>query len=251
MSAQVTVENVSLNIPVFMPGQMRLFRKTNLGFTVGGRIERSEKRVFVHALSDLSFRLGPGDHLGLLGHNGAGKTTLLKLLAGIYPPTRGTVRIDGSIGCLINVSIGMTEDMTGYECVRYYAQVVAAGARPWREIADEVAEFTELGDFMAMPIRTYSAGMRTRLAAAIITCERHDILLLDELIGAGDAGFQAKFKSRLEDFIEYASILVLASHSSDLLRQYCKYGLVMNKGQAAFLGPIEQAIAFHEGEEAA
>jgi ABC-2 type transport system ATP-binding protein/lipopolysaccharide transport system ATP-binding protein len=244
----IELDRVSLNIPVSL-GQRRLFRKSTLTSAVGGRLTAQKDTIVVDALNDVSIKLSRGEHLGLIGHNGAGKSTLLKLIAGIYPPSRGNVQVEGSIGCLINMNLGMSEDMSGYEYVRYFASILSKNQMDWEDLAKDVADFTELGDFMEMPIRTYSLGMRTRLAAALITAEKHDILLIDEGIGAGDAKFQAKFRSRLTNFLEQAQMLVIASHSMDLLLKYCTKGLILNKGSVEYLGPIQDALERQFGKK--
>lgn len=244
----VDIVNAKLKIPVKGAGQQRLFSPSALRTAIGGKLSVEKGNVAVQALDGVSFSLRPGEHLGLMGHNGAGKTTLLRLLAGIYPATSGTVSIRGDVGCLINMSLGMSEDMTAIACVKYFANFVASRRLDWQDLLEDIAEFTELGDFMNMPLRTYSAGMRTRLIAGLVTADRHDVLIMDEAIGAGDAAFQSRFQKRLTGFLDDAKILILASHSVELLRQYCTVGMVLSHGKMEFVGPINEAIDRHFGE---
>lgn len=243
--AEIQIENVSLDIPVFVPGQQRLIRAPKVAAKVGARISSSHGKITVAALRNINLHLKQNEHLAIIGHNGAGKSTLLRVIAGIYPPTTGSVRVVGSIGCLIEMSIGMSEDMTGVEYVKYHTAVFANDLGQWRDVVNEVADFTELGPFMDMPIRTYSTGMRTRLAAALATAWPRDILVIDEGIGAGDAAFHAKFETRLRNFLQSASLLVFASHSTQLLQLYCSKGLVLERGEMKFFGPLDDALAYY------
>ncbi|HZP76268.1 MAG TPA: ABC transporter ATP-binding protein [Pseudolabrys sp.] len=234
-----------MNIPVFMPGQQRFLRPSNLLPKIGGRISSENGKISVNALKKVTLDLNERENLALIGHNGAGKSTLLKVIAGIYPPSTGKVDVVGSVGCLLELGLGMSEDMTGLECVRYRAAVFANNLSDWRLIAEEIAEFTELGDYMQMPIRTYSSGMRARLAAALTTAWPRDILIIDEGIGAGDAAFQSRFSARLNRFMEQARLLIMASHDPGLLELYCTRGAVMEHGEIKFHGDLADALAYY------
>ena len=196
----------------------------------------------MQALKGVSFELKRGEHLGLIGHNGAGKSTLLKVLAGIYPPSQGEVLVTGSIGCVFDMGAGITPEMTGYECVKFQHMLFGDPNQEWQNLAEDVAEFTDLGDYLELPIRTYSEGMRARLVAALATSWRRDVLLIDEGIGAGDQAFQEKLSRRVRCLLESAGLLVLASHSLDLLRTYCTRGLVLVQGEVRMIGELEDAI---------
>lgn len=247
----IHVHAASVRIPVFMPGQQRLLRKPRLLSTVGSPVDTSGGRIHVEALTKIDLSLSRGQHLGLLGHNGSGKSTLLRLLAGIYPPTTGTVETNGTIGCLFDTGTGATPDMTAREVIKNHIMIRRGLTPGWRDIADEVEAFSELGTFVDLPMRTYSDGMRARLMAALATAWPRDILLMDEGIGAGDAAFHERFARRLENHMGAAGLLVVASHNMDLLRQYCSLGLVLKRGTALHFGPIETAIAEYERSVAA
>ena len=241
----IKLDRVSLSIPIVSSGQDRLLRRPAFLSNVGGGLSRSNGKVHVDALKNISLELVEGEHIALIGHNGAGKTTLLRVVAGIYPATYGEVSTQGSIGCVFEGGGGISPDLTGRECIKYYSLIYGRGDFHWREVEADVGEFTELGGFLDLPMRTYSSGMLARLSAALATAWRQDILLVDEGIGAGDQAFQKKFAARLHSFMTSAGILMLASHTTDLLRQYCKKGLVLVHGTALFYGDIEDALKFY------
>ncbi len=242
---KVTLKDVHLHIPVFAPNQLRLIRKSLFSSAIGGNIGEQNGKVHVHALQGVSFELKQGEHLALIGRNGSGKTTLLKLIAGIYPATSGDVMTQGSLGCLIDLEAGITPEMTGYECIQFQHLMLGDPNEDWHKTAEEVADFTELGGFLELPVRTYSAGMRARLTAAIATAWPRDILLIDEGIGAGDSAFQDKFQARVNNLLEKAGLLLIASHSPDLLRKYCSLGLVLLHGEVRMLDNLETALDYY------
>jgi ABC-2 type transport system ATP-binding protein/lipopolysaccharide transport system ATP-binding protein len=188
----------------------------------------------------LSFR--HGDRVGLVGHNGAGKTTLLRVLAGIFEPTIGTATIMGHAAPLFDVALGMDPESTGYENIVLRGLFLGLTHKQIDARVDEIAEFTELGTFLELPIRTYSAGMRMRLAFAVSTSIDPDILLLDEGIGAGDAAFLEKANKRLKEFTKRAAIIVLASHSEGLIRQMCDIAILMEHGKVLRQGKTEEIL---------
>lgn len=244
----ILLDDVHLKIPIIAPSQRRLFRKPTFMTSVGGRLGVDGSKVYVEALKGISLDLKRGNNLALIGHNGAGKSSLLRLIAGIYPPSRGRLRTQGSIGCLLEVGAGVSEEMTGRECIKYETIIHGKPEQDWRDVEADVSQFTDLGGFLDLPIRTYSAGMRIRLSAALATAWQHDILLMDEGIGAGDRTFQEKFEQRLDAMIEKSGLLVFASHNSDMLRKYCSHGLVLVHGVVQFRGTVEAALDFYESK---
>jgi ABC-2 type transport system ATP-binding protein/lipopolysaccharide transport system ATP-binding protein len=249
-NTSITLRNVSLSIPIFSANQRRLLRKPSFLSPVGGTIANQDGKMYIRALRGISFSVSRGEHLALIGHNGAGKSTLLKVLGGMYPPSSGTVSVSGSIGCLFEMGAGAQPEMTGYECIRLQHLIHNDMGADWREAAEEIAEFTELGEFLHLPLRTYSAGMHARLIAAIATAWPRDILLIDEGIGAGDEAFQNKFAARIEKFLSSAGLLIIASHSEMLLRKYCARGLVLVHGEAHMNGTLDEALAYYADERA-
>lgn len=229
--ARIACENVSVRIPLYTASHLTL---TNAALRVGtgGRLACESGRIpEVLALDGVSLDLGPGTRLGLTGHNGAGKTTLLRVMAGILPPTSGTVSTHGRIAVLINPSMGLSPEITGREAIRIQSLIAGASRSEHARALDEIIDFTELGPFVDLPISTYSAGMRTRLAFSTATAYSADIVLIDEGIGAGDAAFRVKAKERLTRWLGAAGIVVLASHSETLINEICDRKLRLDHGR--------------------
>jgi ABC-2 type transport system ATP-binding protein len=248
--SRIVAKNLSVDFPVI--GASRSFRSEVLAGKVGGLLRRSGTGaeptggiVKVQALEDLTFWLEEGDRLGLIGHNGAGKSTLLRVLAGSYKPTRGTLEVDGSVVPLLSLGVGMDNDFNGYDNILFYGLYMGLTRKEIAERSRDIAEFTELGDFLNLPTRTYSAGMLLRLSFAIATSIAPDILLIDEVFGAGDASFYDKAKKRMEKMLEASSLLVIATHSMAIIADYCTKGAVMDKGRLAFLGSTADAIKYY------
>lgn len=209
-------------------------------------MEDSEGRIpIVQALDNLNLTLDHGTKVGLVGHNGAGKTTLLRVLAGIYEPNEGTVDVEGQVAPMFDQSLGMDPESSGFENIVLRGLCLGMSKREIIARTDEIAKFTELGDFLNLPIRTFSDGMRTRLAFAISTAIQPDILLLDEGIAAGDAAFLAKANKRLEAFTEQASIIVLASHSNTLISRMCTSAILLEHGRLLAQGATDEILAIY------
>ncbi|MES2536072.1 MAG: ABC transporter ATP-binding protein [Pseudomonadota bacterium] len=202
----------------------------------------------VHALKNISVDIRAGERVGLLGHNGAGKSTFLKMVAGLYPISAGTRTVEGTVRSLFDLSLGFEPDASGRENILYRGLLLGLSPRFMREVEEEVIAFAGLGEFIDYPIKTYSAGMQVRLAFAISTAVGGDVLLLDEVIGAGDASFMAKAKQRIGQLIEQSEILILASHDFGALQSLCERGLVFHHGELIFDGPVRQAIACYKSE---
>lgn len=249
-SNYIDVKNVTVDIPIF--DSNRSFRRTlchrYLG-KLGGQIQQANGgHVYVRALQGINFRLEEGDRLGLIGHNGAGKSTLLNVLAGIYQPHIGFVDISGKVTPLFNPSLGLDTDDTGYENIYTMGMYHGLTKQEIDSKRDEIIQFSELGDFIHSPVRTYSSGMLLRLSFAIVTSLHPEILLLDEGIGAGDAGFAHKARQRLESFYEKISILVVASHSDALIREMCNKAILLEHGRMVTFGPVDEVLkVYHEG----
>jgi lipopolysaccharide transport system ATP-binding protein len=197
----------------------------------------------VHALKKISLEIRGGERVGLLGHNGAGKSTFLKMVAGLYPISAGTRVVEGTVRSLFDLSLGFEPDATGRENILYRGLLLGLSPKFMRDIEEEIVAYADLGEFIDYPIKTYSAGMQVRLAFAISTAVGGDVLLLDEVIGAGDANFMAKAKRRILDLVEQSEILILASHDFSALQSLCQRGIVLHHGDVAFDGPITAAVA--------
>jgi ABC-type polysaccharide/polyol phosphate transport system ATPase subunit len=201
------------------------------------------------ALDHLDLLIGHGERIGLLGHNGSGKTTLLRLLGGIYSPTAGRIQRDGPpLAPVIEQSLGFSQELTGLQLARFSHRLYRAASQSWDDYRTAIEAFTELGDALATPIKTWSLGMRTRLSFALITFRDVQGLALDEGLAAGDQWFQRKARSHLDRFIEAAGTLVLASHSEDLLRRYCTRGLILERGRLVYDGSLFRALQLYKGQ---
>jgi ABC-type polysaccharide/polyol phosphate transport system ATPase subunit len=241
----IRLRNVSLDFPIYQ-GSSRSLKKALLASSTHGNLARDAlDRINVRALSDVSFEIANGDRVGLIGLNGAGKTTLLKVLAGVYEPSQGRLVSSGTVSSLLDTQVGLSADATGRENIILRGMYMGIHPHDMRERAAEVAEFTELGHYLDMPVRTYSAGMMVRLAFAISTCIRPDILIMDEWLTAGDAQFLAKAQRRIEDFVRGSSILVLASHSTQLVERWCSRGILLHQGRVLSMGPTKDVIAMY------
>jgi ABC-2 type transport system ATP-binding protein/lipopolysaccharide transport system ATP-binding protein len=236
--ASILLENVSVSFPVYS-SSTRSLKNRLIQTATGGQIRAdgaSQRISIVQALQDINLSLQSGDRIGLVGHNGAGKTTLLRVLGGIYEPNCGHVSVEGSVVPLFDISLGMDQESTGYENIILRGLFLGLTRQQIKSRMDEIAEFTELGDFLNLPIRTYSAGMQMRLAFAVSTSVIPDILLRDEGIGAGDASFMQKASERLKHFTEQVSIIVLSSHSEELISSMCSKAVLMEHGQILSVG---------------
>jgi lipopolysaccharide transport system ATP-binding protein len=221
------------------------FKERSLKTMLASAVKRSETRTKVediHALKNVSLSIFPGERVGLLGHNGAGKSTFLKMLAGLYPISSGNRDVVGTVRSLFDISLGFEPEASGRENILYRGLLLGLTPKFMREIEREVVEFADIGEFIDYPIKTYSAGMQVRLAFAISTAVGGDILLLDEVIGAGDANFMLKARKRIRELVEKAEILLLASHDFTTLREICGRGLVFHHGQIIFDGEIDKAV---------
>jgi lipopolysaccharide transport system ATP-binding protein len=206
--------------------------RTSLKDLVLRRLTRrsSNPWIEINALKNLNLHFGEGERIGLMGHNGAGKSTLLKVLAGVYPVTGGEVTVDGHIHSLLDIGVGIEADANGWDNILYRCLVQGDTPVKAREKSDAIAEFSELGDALNMPVRFYSSGMSVRLLFSIATTIEPEILLLDEILGAGDAGFQEKARRRMMDLIDRARILIIASHDPKTLARLCTRVLWLDHG---------------------
>ena len=219
--ANISLINVGLDIPIYSPGIRSLKKKILQGITGGNLYQGDQGPVVVRALQNINLELKHGDRVGLLGHNGAGKSTLLRVLSSIYKPTNGQVSINGHVASLIDVSLGIDSEATGRENIFIRAALLGLSKKQINEQLEEIIEFTELGNFIDMPVRTYSSGMHLRLAFSVSTVIKPEILIMDEWLSVGDEKFNRKAESRIQKMIEQTSLLIVTSHSKQLLLKTC------------------------------
>lgn len=218
----VTFDRVTVQYPVYT-NRNRSLRNHLVRVSTGGKVEREAAGVqLITALDSVSFALRDGDRVGLVGHNGAGKSTLLRTMAGVYTPVSGAVTTVGRVATMLELGAGLDTELTGYENITRMSRLLGRSAGEVEVALPQIEEFTQLGDFLNLPVRTYSSGMTTRLMFAVATSTEPDILLLDEVFGAGDAEFQVHARERMEALIQNVGIFVFASHEHDKLRQYCR-----------------------------
>lgn len=248
--ATVAVEAVDVEFPIYH-GNSRSLKRTVFAAASGRLQQDARHRVVVQALRAVSFRVGSGERIGLVGHNGAGKTTLLRTLAGIYEPAVGRVHVRGTLGALLDTGLGMNPEMTGRENIVLRGLTNGLAGPAIKRLEAEVQDFAELGAFLDLPLRFYSSGMVVRLGFALATAIRPEVLLMDEWFLAGDAAFMDKAKARLEDMVRGADILVLSSHNSAVIRDWSTRVLWMDQGRVRQDGDTEAVMAAYEADTAA
>ncbi len=244
---RIETRDASVEFPIF-DAKSRSLKKAVLG-VVGGNIASDQKVPVIQALRDISVTIEEGDRVALVGHNGAGKSTLLRLLSGIYEPVRGTAIVEGRVAPVFDLGVGMDPEISGYENILIRGLFLGMSRKQMEARVDDIAEFTELGDFLSMPLRTYSTGMRVRLALGVVTSIDPEILLLDEGIGAVDAAFLEKARDRLGELVSRAGLLVFASHSDEFLRQLCTSAIWMEHGQVKQQGGLREVLTAYKGKD--
>ncbi|MFN9279791.1 MAG: ABC transporter ATP-binding protein [Betaproteobacteria bacterium] len=243
--ASIVLDRVSLDFPIFSAKSTSI-RHQLIRIGTGGLIGSDGGHRVVTALQDISISLSDGARIGLIGHNGSGKSTLMRLIGGIYHPTRGTARVQGRVSTIFELGVGADPDLPGLENILRIGVMMGLRHRKVVEMVPEIAAFTELGEFLDLPVRTYSAGMAMRLYFAMALFSDPEILLIDEVFGAGDAAFQKRALARLEQQIFDAHIFVFATHSADLLRKFCDRCIVMHHGRMVCFDETDRALAEYE-----
>lgn len=240
MTEIVKLTGVELRYPIYSIRANSL-RNTLANMAVGGKLLKDgQDIVYVEALSNVTFSLSEGDRLGIVGHNGAGKTTLLKVIAGIFEPDRGVVEVQGRISSMIDIGLGLDATLTGRENIVAMGRMRGYPTKQVLELIPAITEFSELGTYIDLPVKTYSAGMKARLVFAVGTTLEPDVLLLDEWIGAGDADFHARAAERMQQILSQSRVLVLATHNFGLIKRVCNKVLVLNGGRQEFLGTVKE-----------
>ena len=248
----MTIEAISLELdyPIYGYGALSL-KKSMLGLaarTVGGGLwANNADKLVVRALQGVSFKLEDGDRLALIGHNGAGKSTLLRCLAGLYPATSGKLFINGTISTFFDIGLGLDPEATGRKNIQMLGLLKGMSLSEIKAREPEIVEFSGLGEFINLPAKTYSSGMIGRLIFSVATASEPDVLLMDEWLSAGDNSFIEAAANRVESMVTKSRIMVLASHSPDILRRFCNKGMVLERGKISYYGPINDAMAQYYG----
>ncbi len=236
----IDVRGVTLDYPVYSV-RAKSLRSAVFGSAIGGKLlKTASDMTVVRALSNVQFSIGPGDRLGVMGHNGSGKTSLLKVLAGVYEPSQGELRMEGHVSSMLSMSIGLDHEASGMQNIRHLVMMQSLNRKQVDARIPGIVEFSELGPYIHMPYKTYSAGMMARLTFAVATSGDPDILLMDEWISAGDASFRNKAGDRMKAMFERAGLVVLATHDPGLIDRVCNKVMVLNGGRVEYFGAIEE-----------
>ncbi|WP_020473341.1 ABC transporter ATP-binding protein [Zavarzinella formosa] len=246
MSAEIELENVHLRFHV-----KRAKRVSLKEYLINGLFRQATNPAMeVHAIRGVSMRLKEGDRLGIVGHNGAGKSTLLKTMAGVYPPTEGTRRVIGRISSLFDINVGFEIESSGWDNIRFRSYLLGETPKTVNAKMQEIADFSELGRFLEMPMKYYSAGMMVRLAFSVASSMNPEVLLIDEALSAGDMNFQVKAKQRVRDLIRTARLMVLISHDMNAIRELCTSAVWMEQGQVKLAGTCDEVIDAYQSKMA-
>lgn len=240
--ARIELRNIFVEFPIYNINA-RSFKKNFLRLATGGTVSAdANHHMVVRSLNDISLSIKHGDRIGLIGHNGSGKSTLLRLLAKIYEPTAGKMYTEGKISPMLDLSQGMEPEFSGYENIFIRGTMLGLTPAEIQNQIDEITELTGLGDYLAMPIRTYSSGMMVRLAFAVSTSIKPEILLIDEIFGAGDANFMQKARQKMISLLNQSSIVVIATHANELITEFCNKALLLEGGRIKYFGDVAEAI---------
>jgi lipopolysaccharide transport system ATP-binding protein len=231
MTAFIHLDHACVDFPIYNANG-RSLKNRLISAATGGKLGAdAQGRVSIRALEDICLKIEEGDRVALLGHNGSGKSTLLRVIAGVYRPSAGSITTRGHMGSLIDISLGIDGEATGLENIYLRCALLGLSKKETAAAAEEIIDFSELGQFIDMPLRTYSSGMNFRLAFSISTMLRPDILLMDEWLSTGDAHFREKVESRLAEVVKQSRILVIATHSPELAARLCNRTIHLEHGR--------------------
>jgi ABC-type polysaccharide/polyol phosphate transport system ATPase subunit len=236
--ARISLKDVCVEFPVRTASAHSL--QLRLWSAVGGKLAAHESFIFVRALSKINLTINSGDRIGLIGHNGAGKTTLLRVLAGAYPPSSGQIERVGRTTALTDISLGMDPEATGLENILFRLVFLGLTFSEARKLSPEIEEFSELGAYLKMPVHTYSAGMYLRLAFSISTAVNSEVIVMDEMISAGDAYFIAKAQRRLSELLDRVKIVVVATHDMTVMQGFCNRLVWLDRGEIRGIGRFDE-----------
>ena len=245
LKSKIVLKNVKLRIPIFSKSSNSIKKKILTTFS-GGRISVDKKIKSVLALNSVNCILNEGERIALIGHNGAGKTSFIRLISGIYDPTEGTIERNVDVYPLIEKSFIVEEELTGLDSAKAHYLIINNSLIGFEKFLEYILDSSGIGEFLYLPLKTYSEGMASRLTFALLTYHKHDCLALDETIGTGDQNFYKKAQKRLNKYLTSNGMLILSSHSNDLLRRFCTRGLVFSSGSIIFDGNLEDALNFYD-----
>ncbi|AZU04681.1 ABC-type polysaccharide/polyol phosphate transport system, ATPase component [Glycocaulis alkaliphilus] len=237
----IHLENVSLDLPVRHSGVWG--KLSTAQALVGARITKGAGKASIAALDNISLHIRDGEQVAIIGRNGSGKTTLLRLLAGIYHASSGHMEVQGRVTCLFSSGLGLRNEATGWENIRFASMLYDVPLKDIPALAEEIADFSELGNYLDLPISAYSTGMRTRLGFSIVSSLKPEILLIDEVFGAGDPEFQKKARKRVEGMLKQSRIFVLASQNLGLIRKFCTKAIWLDRGVLRMSGKLKDVLA--------
>jgi lipopolysaccharide transport system ATP-binding protein len=245
--ANISLKQASVVLPIFNSSS-RSITNTLVSAATGGVLTAQKGgHISIEALKNLDLEIVPGDRIGIVGHNGSGKSTLLRLLSGIYEPSSGEIRRSGSISSLVDISLGINPESTGRENIFLRGKLMGLSRKEIDEKIDEIIEFSELGDYINLPVRIYSSGMLLRLAFAVSTSITADILIMDEWLSVGDGSFAERASKRLKELVDNSEILVVASHTRSLIEETCNKVVWLEHGVIKKVGPVDEIIPEYFG----
>jgi len=243
--ARIDLQNVFVEFPVYNVNS-RSLKKQFLHLATGGSVvQDARQHVMINALNNITLTIQHGDRVGLIGHNGAGKSTFLRLLACIYEPTRGDITVDGNVSPMLDLLQGIESELTGYENIFIRGALLGLKKSQIKAQVQEIATLTGLGDYLSMPTRTYSSGMLLRLAFAITVSIKPDILLIDEIFGTGDAEFREKAQKKMISLLDESSIVIMANHTDDIIKEFCNKVLLLEAGKIKYFGPVAEGLELY------
>jgi lipopolysaccharide transport system ATP-binding protein len=246
--AHISLEQASVVLPIFNSSSRSLTNSLVSAATGGVLTAQRGGHISIEALKNLDLEISAGDRLGIMGHNGSGKSTLLRLLSGIYEPSSGKIERSGSIASLVDISLGINAESTGRENIFLRGKLMGLSKKEIDEKIDEIIEFSELGDYINLPVRIYSSGMLLRLAFSVSTSITADILIMDEWLSVGDGAFAERASNRLRELVDSSEILVIASHTRSLIEETCNKVVWLEHGVIKKVGPVDEIVPQYFGD---
>jgi ABC-type polysaccharide/polyol phosphate transport system ATPase subunit len=247
--AHVKMDRVTIQFPIYTPHTRSV--TSMLTGRLGGSMQRNNGTTVVSALKNVSLNLGDGDRLGLVGHNGAGKTTFLRVVAGVYPPVSGSIDVEGRVSAFTDIMLGMNYESNGWDNIIYRCVFLGLSFKEAHALAPSIAEFSELGNYLDVPVRTYSAGMLVRLAFSIATSIKPEILVMDEMLSAGDPQFIHKAMARVGELLDHTKILVLGSQLEAFIKHFCNKAVWLHHGEVRAFGTVNEVWTEYAASSAA